>query len=156
MAEFAEYHEKPYDMNGYLLLANAAIKLAYEDYVEALKRMWSLNRPDRNQSTMKKFERIMADTLIRSKKCSNLKEAYSKLYLFKKEDLPFHISVSEYNVLTIEKWFLSDHFLLFSRGIDGQIFIDRAKKDVEKWLTDKKHRAGGKNMVISKSVRGEK
>ena len=155
MADYAQYHEKPYDMNGYYLLANAAIKLAYEDYVEALKRMWSLNTPDRNKSTMKKFERIMADTLIRSKKCSNLKEAYSKLYLFKKEDLPFHISVSEYNVLTIEKWFLSDHFLLFSRGIDGQIFIDRAKKDVEKWLAEKKHRVSGKNMVISKKVRGD-
>lgn len=154
MAEYALYHEKPYDMGGYLLLANATIKMAYEDYVEALKRAWSLSSPSKNSATVKMVERVMAQYIAHKQRIP-LKEAYRKLYEFDGEDYTAHLNESQYQVIVLERWFQSDHFQLFSRGVDGQMFIDRAQAEVKKWMSDRKHRASGKNIVISKKMRGD-
>ena len=136
MAEFTIYKDNEVDMTGYKLLSTAICHQAYEDLVEALKRVHTLNRTTHNQSTLHKLERIIAEGVAHQSK-SSLQYGYAHMDRMREGYMNYAKSTAEREVEKLLKFFSSDQFALFAPGIDPQVVFDQANRVVSKWEKDR-------------------
>lgn len=137
MAEFAKHTDPFVEMSGYERLAAAVIRKAYEDYVEALKRDMTFGHPGKNRTTVKKLERLMAEE-VQHRTSLPYAEARKRLNQLGEDYIPYAKKNAEIQVDTLRRWFHSDQFLIYSKGIDPQCLLDRAQEEAEAWYEEKK------------------
>lgn len=106
-------------------LCAAVVKLAYTDLLDA--RMFDAQVRYRNYSynCNKRYEEFR--TKRRYKTSTTEKNTMKQLH-----------EQSMLDIVRLEKWFLrSERFKMFSQGADGEWFVKKAKKQVQKFIDDK-------------------
>lgn len=140
MADYITYHENVnYDMESYERLAAAIIRQAYEDYIDALKRVQTFRSQVSSRNRVRMLERLIAEDIAFRKK-KTLKWGYEHLGLVGEEEILVMTTDAERRLESLTRWFHSDSFLVLSRNVPPQVLINRACEVVDNWLNDKTHR----------------
>lgn len=138
MAEYITYHENVnYDMESYERLAAAIIRMAYEDYVDALKRVQAFGSQSTSRNRIRHLERILAGD-IAERNCKSLKWGYAHLYLATDADIENIRTASEQRLASLTRWFYSDSFLILSKNVAPKVLIDKAVSVVDEWMSGRK------------------
>lgn len=123
-----------FDEKGVRFLAMMVIRQAFEDYVEAGRKMAAIKDPFRNDNTLSKynaiFNKLYSERFGDGIGKYNADEVYAYIEKFIERR---YYRYARFYIETAE-FFDSERFLIFSRNIDGKWCRKKGEEYITDWL----------------------